>query len=549
MPKFALYQFNPTLGAMADNAQRIIAMGRQARSQNADLLITPEMSVTGYPAEDAWLSSAFIEQSEQAVRQIAAECVLPTLVGAPCRLAGKLYNGALLLGQGTIQGTYLKQCLPNYSVFDEHRYFQVGDQSALWEIAGVRCGILICEDIWHPLPLAELRRNSAQCVIVINASPYRKGCVRERWQTLSQINQEHALPLLYVNTVGGQDELVFDGNSMAINVENGALKLAWQAPAFAETLAVLDFHQGSFHAHSPSSAVVSDEVRSDFEALSLSLSDYLRKNHFHQIFLGLSGGIDSAVCAGIATHALGKDRVTCVMMPSRYSAAMSEEDAQTLAHNLGVRYERLSIEPMYQATLQTLNPLIGHLPPDITEENIQARLRGLMLMALANKHNGLVINTSNKSECAMGYGTLYGDMIGGFALLKDLYKHEVYALARYINRAGEVIPARILTRAPSAELRHHQTDQQTLPPYEVLDEILFYHLERGYSAQALYAMNRPGWSVAVINKILRAVSISEYKRAQAPMGTKLSSYALGKDRRMPITNAFRDTLEDSMRCI
>lgn len=540
----AVCQMNAVVGDITLNAKRIVDFSLQAKKNGADVMITPEMSICGYPAEDLWFDSTFITACDRALKDIATRSALPVLVGYPRREDGLLYNAISLVFDGKIITTYCKQCLPNDSVFDENRYFVDADQPCVVNIAGVSVGLLICEDLWVVNPLQEAISSGAEVVVVVNASPYSHIKNELRQVMAHSANQPLQTSILYVNTVGGQDELVFDGGSFAVNPIksqdiniNNCPSPTWQMPRFEEALGYIAWtkHQG-FQSDVRYPSCEENVILSDYQALRMGLGDYLRKNNIPKVWIGLSGGIDSAVTLAICVEEIGTKNVHAVMMPSPYTSSISLEDARGLAKNLGVALMEIPIDSSYQAITAQLAPAFDGKPADITEENIQARIRGIMLMALANKFGGIVVNTSNKSEMATGYGTLYGDMVGGFALLKDVLKRDVYMLAEYINRNGEIIPQRIINRAPSAELRHNQTDQDSLPPYKWLDLILEHHLEYEVNLSDMLDNAENYGGEAIIHQVFQLLHKSEYKRRQSAIGVRLSEKAFGKDRRMPITH-------------
>ncbi len=529
--RIALVQCNPLVGDIEGNADMVIERARAAKAnQGVKLAIFSELVLTGYPPEDLLLRQSFLQRSEDALRRIARETAdMAVVLGAPYRDAEGLRNGALLLQEGEIRARYAKQRLPNYSVFDEKRYFIEGESACVVEVESVRLGLLVCEDLWHPQPAAQALAAGAQVLIGINASPFHLGQYAAREAVLRQRVAETGLPLVYVNQVGGQDELVFDGSSLAFGA---AGKLACRLPAFAEAVETLDLPGGDGRV-APLPASVEEWA---YAALRLAVRDYVRKNGFPGVVLGLSGGIDSALTLAIAVDALGAEAVMAVTMPSRYTAAMSLEDARAECAALDINMHELSIEPPFNAFLEVLSPLFANMPPDVTEENIQARCRGVLLMAISNKTSKMVLTTGNKSEMAVGYATLYGDMAGGFAPLKDVPKTLVYRLARWRNERGAVIPERVLIRPPSAELAPGQKDSDTLPPYEILDPILERFVERDYSVEQIVA---DGFERETVERVAAMVLRNEYKRRQAPPGPRITARAFGKDRRYPITSGYR----------
>ncbi len=572
-----LAQINTLVGDLEGNRRRIEGALERARKGGADLVVFPELTLTGYPPEDLLLRPGFVEANLQALEDLLpATRGLTALVGFVDR-KDDLYNAAALLHDGRVVTVYHKRYLPNYSVFDEDRYFQVGTVPGLVRLGETWIGISICEDIWYPGGPAEEQAllGGAEVLINLSASPYHRGKPRERERMLATRAADATAFVLFCNLVGGQDELVFDGGSLAFDP---AGRLLARAPLFREADLWVEVEpRDAFRRrlHDPrrrkerfyriqeglppegpqvplgagggdpkpplpegtSAAWPTLEEEEVYQALVLGTRDYVRKNGFETAVIGLSGGIDSSLTATIAVDALGSERVVGVRMPSRYSSRASLEDAEALARNLGIRLLTLSIEGPFQAYLDVLAEVFGDLPPDVTEENIQARIRGNYLMALSNKFGWLVLTTGNKSEMAVGYATLYGDMAGGFAVIKDLPKMWVYRLARWRNRVSPVIPERVLTKPPSAELRPDQKDEDSLPPYAVLDPILEAYVEEDRSFDEIVAM---GFDPDTVARVIRMVDRSEYKRRQAPPGVRISPRAFGKDRRLPITNAFRD---------
>ncbi len=537
MPPFfiALSQCNPVLGDLPGNAKLILEAAKQASAQEAKLLVTPELSLTGYPPEDLLLRDAFIQAVDAQLKALAKDlAVYPNLrvvVGHPQRTTKGLQNMASVLYRGEVMATYAKQKLPNHEVFDEVRYFEPGHDACVIDIDGIKVGIIICEDAWHSGPAAQAKHHGAQLLVIPNASPYHVEKQNLREEVARAITLETELPLIYLNAVGGQDELVFDGASFALNKSG---QLVTCLPQFQETFGVVEFANSDLIktdiAQLPS---VEAQV---YNALVLGVKDYLGKNGFPGAIIGLSGGVDSALVLAIAVDALGADQVRAVMMPSRYTADISWIDARQMAENLGVQYDEITIAPMVDAFDTSLAKEFQGLPVDATEENIQARVRGTLLMAMSNKSGRIVLTTGNKSEMAVGYCTLYGDMAGGFAVIKDIAKTLVYRLCHYRNSLSKVIPERILTRAPSAELRPDQKDQDSLPEYEILDAILSLYMEQDESIEAIIAR---GYSAADVEKVTRLIKINEYKRRQAPIGVRITQRAFGRDWRYPITNRFR----------
>jgi NAD+ synthase (glutamine-hydrolysing) len=544
-------QLNYVVGDMDGNAQKIIDLARQAHERGVGLVLTPELALCGYAAEDLFLRPSFIAACDDALRRIARELAdlkdLAVVVGHPVGegersrsvSVARRYNRASVVRGGDIIATYDKRELPNYQVFDERRYFRPGQEATVFEHAGVRIGLLICEDAWFEQPAADCLNLGAQCLAVINASPFHVGKGNERELAMAARCQQTGLPLIYAHLVGGQDEVVFEGRSFALNAQG---KVCARAPSFQACAFDLTLDLSAASALSgPLSAETS--LESDlWHALVLGVRDYLGKNGFPGALLGLSGGIDSALVLAIAVDALGAQQVRAVMMPSPYTADISWIDAREMAQRLKVRYDEISIVPEFEAFLASLQQEFKGLPIDTTEENIQARIRGTLLMALSNKFGSIVLTTGNKSEMSTGYCTLYGDMAGGFAVLKDVAKTMVFKLARWRNAhdpygtGANPIPERIITRPPSAELRPDQKDQDSLPPYEVLDEIVSRYMEEDQSAAEIVAA---GFDPAAVEKVTRLIRINEYKRRQSPVGIRVTHRSFGKDWRYPMTNRFR----------
>jgi len=534
--RVAVAQINCTVGDFEGNARRILDMAGQAAAAGAHLLLTPELSVTGYPTEDLLLRRSFYAAADRAIAELAARLLqfpeLRVVVGHPYAREGQRFNAASVLGAGQVEGTYCKHDLPNYDVFDERRYFTPDNRPLVFDVRGTRFAINICEDTWFPYAPECAASHGAQVLLVPNASPFHVGKQQLRFDTMRSNVSRYRLPLVYANLVGGQDELVFDGASFVLDA-GGAL--AQMAPQFAEHLLLVDFVDGR-----PLPAAVDEQAGEEaqvYAALTLGVRDYVGKNGFPGALLGLSGGIDSALTLAVAVDALGADRVRAVMMPSQFTAEISWLDAREMVARLGVRYDELPIKPVFDSLLATLAREFRGLPWDTTEENLQARIRGTLLMALSNKYGSIVLTAGNKSEMAVGYCTLYGDLAGGFAVIKDIRKTLVYRLARHRNAACEVIPQRIIARAPSAELRPNQTDQDSLPPYEVLDAIIERYMERGEGVPEIVAA---GFDVTDVRKVVRLIRVSEYKRRQAPIGIRVTPRGFGRDWRYPVTNRFRE---------
>jgi NAD+ synthase (glutamine-hydrolysing) len=534
--RVAVAQINVTVGDLQGNVRRIVDFAGRAAEAGADVLVTTELALSGYPPEDLLLRRSFYEACDVALTRLAAELAplrdLHVLVGHPLAREGQHFNAASLLRQGVVLGTYCKHDLPNYDVFDEQRYFTPDNRPFVFEVHGTRFGVNICEDTWYSYAPECARAAGAQVLLVPNGSPFHLGKQASRLEVMRQHVSSHGLALVYANQVGGQDELVFDGASFALDAQGAVAAIA---PQFEEHLLLVDFDQGVPRAQvCPPPAPLEAQV---YAALTLGVRDYLGKNDFPGGIVGLSGGIDSALTLAVACDALGPDRVRAVMMPSQFTAEMSGVDARQLAHNLGVSIEELPIQPAFEVVRAALARPFRGAPWDTTEENIQARIRGLLLMALSNKSGSIVLTTGNKSEIAVGYCTLYGDMAGGFAVIKDLLKTLVYAAARYRNTISPVIPERILTRAPSAELRPDQTDQDSLPPYETLDAIIHLYMEEGASIEEILETGLPE---ADVRRVVAMIRGSEYKRRQAPVGIRITHRAFGRDWRYPITNRFLD---------
>lgn len=537
--RVVLAQINLRVGDIDGNCAQVIAAATAARDQQqADLILFPELTLTGYPPEDLLLRPDLALRVVHALEQIRQQCHgIALLVGYPASSRAGRHNAAALIADGQIQTLYYKQHLPNYSVFDEKRYFHPGHAPAVATVAGVRVGITICEDIWSPDPVAQATAAGAELILNINASPFHLNKGQEREAVLQQRSREIARPILYVNLVGGQDELVFDGGSLVVNATG---EITQRADAFIESQLIVDLqrHEGAIVPIPQPVAPPLTAEASAWHALVLGVRDYVRKNGFPGVVIGLSGGIDSALTLAIAVDALGADQVLGVAMPSRYTAAMSVEDAEQEAKQLGVAFELIPIEPLFQGFLSALAPSFAGRAADVTEENLQARCRGVLLMALANKLGRMVLTTGNKSELAVGYATLYGDMAGGFDVLGDVPKTLVYRLAAWRNQQPPqpVIPQRVITRPPSAELAPDQCDSDSLPPYDRLDPILERYVEQDQDAETIIAA---GFPPAEVYRVLRLVDLNEYKRRQAAPAVRITRRAFGRDRRYPITSGYR----------
>ena len=531
--KLAIAQINCVLGDLAGNVAKILQYAEQAKRQDAQLLLTPELSLSGYPPEDLLLRDGFYHACAQALTDLAEKISgIAVVVGHPHENDGKHYNAASLLRDGVIATTYLKHELPNYSVFDEERYFDHGSEPCVFEINGIHFALNICADIWERATSHRARDAGAQVLLVLNASPYAIDKQKSRHQVIRERIAETGMAVVYANMVGGQDELIFDGGSFAMD-RNGVLTA--QAALFADALLMLDI-QGDVRPVGEIAAELGVEA-SVYRALCLGVRDYITKNCFPGVLLGLSGGIDSGLTLAIAVDALGADKVHAVMMPSPYTAQISLDDARAMAHILGVRYDEFPIEAMFRSYSTTLETTFAGREADVTEENLQARIRGTLLMAISNKLGSLVLTTGNKSEMTVGYATLYGDMAGGFAVFKDVSKTLVYRLARYRNTLERVIPERIITRPPSAELRADQTDQDNLPPYDVLDAIMECYVEQNLAIPEIIAH---GYSEADVRRVVHLIRISEYKRRQSAVGIRITERSYGKDWRYPITVRYQD---------
>lgn len=574
--RVALAQINPTVGDLEGNAALIIRYMDRARAAGADLVAAPELAITGYPPEDLLLKPQFIKDNRQALdRVIAASSSLIAIVGFVDSDGSDIYNAAAVIADGKLVDVYRKTYLPNYGVFDEERYFQRGTRSPVYSVGQARIGVNVCEDIWYPGGPAKVQalEGDAHLIVNISSSPYHASKHHDRERMLCTRAEDNAVALAYCNLIGGQDELVFDGNSLIIDESGHVIA---RGRAFDEDLVFADINiERVFSArlHDPrrrldKTRVIPDEslcavnieltvnkdakpalqpgevpspsrVEEIYAALVAGTGDYVRKNGFDKVYIGLSGGIDSALTAVIATDALGPENIRTVYMPTRYSAGESARDSRLLAEALGVNYQVIPIEQTFAGYLAMLEPSFDGLKPDATEENLQARIRGNILMALSNKYRGLVLSTGNKSEMSVGYSTLYGDMVGGFCVLKDVFKTTVYELVEYVNRRGSrpIIPEYIITRAPSAELRPDQTDQDTLPPYPVLDAILKAYIEKDTRSETIVGL---GYDPKIVRWVIDRVDSAEYKRRQSPPGVKITTRAFGRDRRMPITNRYHN---------
>lgn len=533
--RIAIVQANLLVGDVAGNASLVIERARAAREQGAALAVFPELTLTGYPPEDLLLRPGFLDRVDRELDRLRREVTdIAVLVGGPQRVEGGLYNCALLIENGDVRAAYRKQHLPNYSVFDEKRYFASGTETCVVPFHGMRLGVTICEDIWQDGPVERAAAAGAELLININASPFHLHRARERLEIVAGRARRNRLPVLYVNLVGGQDELVFDGASFVVDAQG---MLTQRLPHFEESVSLVEIAPGAPAVpRGGKTAALQSEEESAYAALVLGVRDYCRKNGFPGAVIGLSGGIDSALTLAIAADALGPQYVQAVAMPSRYTAQMSIDDARAQAEALQVEFDVIPIEPMFEAFLKQLAPVFAGHPADTTEENLQARCRGMLLMAISNKTGRIVLTTGNKSEMAVGYATLYGDMAGGFAAIKDVPKTLVYRLARYRNGIGKVIPDRVFTRPPTAELKPGQTDQDVLPPYDTLDAILELYVEEHRAPEEIIAR---GFSKQVVNDVIRRVDRNEYKRRQAAPGPRITRRAFGRDWRFPIASGWR----------
>jgi len=536
--RLVIAQLNLLVGDVTGNAERVIAAAKQARDQlKAHAVVFPELTLTSYPPEDLLLRPALMLQVEEGLRRVERETRgIDVILGHPQYEHGQMFNAASLLRDGRVQATYRKQLLPNYSVFDEKRYFAPGSDSCVVEIGGMPVGLTICEDVWQPEPVRRAVDAGARLLLTLNASPYHMEKGRERESIVQARIRESGVPLVYVNLVGGQDELVFDGASFVLDAHGTVTQ---RCLAFEEGLHLVEIENRDGKPVPKSQPLqpapaLEEEI---YRALVLGVRDYVGKNRFPGVAIGLSGGIDSALTLCIAADALGAERVEALMMPSRFTASISLEDAAAQAKALGVVYHSISIEPMFEAFTAQLKDEFKGRARDVTEENIQARIRGTLLMAVSNKTGKMVLTTGNKSEMAVGYATLYGDMAGGYGAIKDVLKTMVYRLAEYRNQLGPVIPRRVFERAPSAELAPDQKDSDSLPPYDVLDPILERYVEKDQSPDVIVAA---GFDAATVRRVVALVDRNEYKRRQAAPGVRITRRAFGRDRRYPITSGYRE---------
>lgn len=538
--RIAMAQLDMLVGDITKNTQSVVDAACKARDEeHADVVVFPELTLTGYPPEDLLLRPSLDQRIESALATLLAEIRdIYVVVGYPRRIDGELFNCAGVIYQGDLLVEYAKQKLPNFLVFDDKRYFSEGREAGLVDIKGVKVGLSICEDIWHPEPIAQAKAAGAELILNLNASPYHIEKMGEREALLHQRATEVTLPIVYVNYMGAQDELVYEGGSFVVNAKGEKIM---QAPWFEAGLYSIDMivDESQSNKVEPVAGVIAPALgveASVYQAMVLGLRDYITKNRFKGIVLGLSGGIDSALSLAVAVDAIGAERVQAVMMPYTYTSSISLHDAEEEAKLLGVKYSVLPIETMVSAFTDVLAPEFEGYGKDTTEENLQARTRGVTLMAISNKKGYMVLTTGNKSEMAVGYATLYGDMVGGYSVLKDVFKTLVFKLCRYRNTLGYVIPERVITRPPSAELAPDQKDEDSLPSYDILDEILRMYIEEDQSAEAILATQK--FDRETVYRVLRLVDVNEYKRRQSPTGVRITARGFGRDRRYPITNGW-----------
>lgn len=525
----ALAQLNLHVGNIAANVEKHRLAIIEAEKNGAEIIVFPELSITGYPSEDLLLRPGFIQDSDHALQELthivtSSYCI----VGHPAIEKNNLYNACSIIHQGKIIHRYYKQCLPNYGVFDECRYFAKGNSTCIFTVKDEPIGVIICEDIWRLNPIDEVKKAGAKLLIVINASPFEIKKQEQRLSLLSKRARQNNLPIIYLNQVGGQDELVFDGGSMVINKDG---ECDYFAGFFNEEVPIIEWPSKPLKTKNK----VMSQLERVYKALTLSIKDYVEKNNFKSVLIGVSGGIDSALTLALAVDALGSKRVKAALLPSKFTASMSLEDGETLAKNFGVDYDIIPIDSCVTSLLNALDPFFINTKQDVTEENIQARARAILLMALSNKFGHLVLTTGNRSELAVGYCTLYGDMAGGFAVLKDVPKMMVYDLAKYRNQEKLVIPKRVLERPPSAELAFDQKDEDSLPPYPILDKILYDYLNRSLSVDDII---KKGIDPTVVTKIVALIKKNEYKRRQGAIGPRINHHSFMKDWRYPITNGY-----------
>ncbi len=533
--KIAVAQLNFRVGKIGENLASIREASVQARDEwGCQLILFPELALCGYPPEDLLLREDFLDQTEEALSSLVKEVEgITVVVGHPSRSEGALFNSASVIREGRVIDRYHKQCLPNQGVFDEKRYFSAGEEPCVVDIEGIPMGISICEDCWHEGPVESLTAQGAQLILNLNGSPFHMGKSGERARVVGKRAKKVGVPIIYANLVGGQDELVFDGGSFVVD---RCGEVTQRFVEFEERIGVIEIDRESVAPVPTALSPVLSLEQSVYKAIVLGVRDYVNQNGFSGVVLGLSGGIDSALTLALAVDALGADRVEAVLMPSRYTAPMSIEDAKEEASLLGVTIHQVSIEPLFSILLTSLDPFFAGTETDTTEENLQARCRGMILMAISNKRGSMVLTTGNKSEMAVGYATLYGDMAGGFAAIKDLPKMLVYRLADYRNSLSQVIPERVIKRPPSAELAPDQEDQDSLPPYPILDQILERYIEQD---QSLEKIKSAGFDPEVVDRVTALVDRNEYKRRQAAPGVRITQRAFGRDRRYPITSGFR----------
>ena len=538
--KIALAQFSPHIGNIESNVQKMIEQANIAKQQQSDIIVFPELSTIGYPAEDLLLRPSVVKRTQLGFDALKEVKDIVMVFGFVHQTEdGQRHNAAAVMKDGQILGIYNKQNLPNYSVFDEKRYFSEGHQHLVFEYLGHKFGLLICEDLWALPTVQQLAQLNVETILTLNSSPYEVGKPQHRVDTMSALAKQMNINLVYVNQVGGQDDLVFDGTSFVISKTG---EVALQAASFKEDLYYVEYDAEQKAYKKAEIQPAQEAIAEIYQCLVTATRDYVTRSGFKGVILGLSGGIDSALTLAIAVDAIGADKIQAVMMPYTYTAQISVEDAAEQAKTMGITFGIAEINPIVNSFMQTLHPFFGNSPADTTEENLQARARGTLLMGLSNKFGNLVLTTSNKSEVAVGYSTLYGDMVGGFAPLKDVYKTIVFELAKYRNTLGEtpVIPERVITRPPSAELRPDQKDQDSLPPYDILDALLYTYIEEDVSQdEILQKFVEQGVDAELIKKVIRLVDFNEYKRRQGPIGPRISSRAFGRERRYPIVNGWK----------
>ncbi|WP_180186200.1 NAD+ synthase [Acinetobacter sp. YH01008] len=534
--KIAIAQLSPHVGNLDANTQKMIDQANQAKKDKADLIIFPELAILGYPAEDLLIRPSLAKRTKAAFEKLTEVKDIVMVFGFVNQTEdGQRYNSAAVMKDGEVLGIYNKQVLPNYGVFDEKRYFSEGHQHLVFEYLGHKFGVLICEDAWSLATVQQLAKLNIETALVLNASPYEVGKPQHRIETMAALVKQLNINLVYCNQVGGQDDLIFDGTSFVLNKSG---EVALQAPSFQESLSIAEYDAEQLQFSKGTITPALDTMAEIYQSLVMATRDYVQRSGFPGVILGLSGGIDSALTLAIAADAIGADKVQAVMMPYTYTAQISVEDAAEQAKNMGVTFGIAEINPVVNSFMQVLFPFFGSTPADATEENLQARSRGTLLMALSNKFGNLVLATGNKSELAVGYCTLYGDMVGGYAVLKDVYKTIVFELAKYRNSISEtpVIPERVITRPPSAELRPDQVDQDSLPSYDILDAILYSYIEEDMSQDDIIDK---GFDAEVVKKVIRLVDMNEYKRRQGAIGPRISSRSYGRERRYPIVNGWK----------